>query len=597
MDLPSWIRKRPFSSGGRLLRAPWFQVSGAFVLLNGLLQLPTLLFGTLPAELTVTRPTRLYYLLSLDLFGLFVFLALVPRSSKTSWVEYAMAGSILFLLVYETYDAAVLSTLGRSPILYADAPHAIGALHLARNVDLTWLQVAGIGGAAGGLGVLAWGLPALIRRVHRHVRSPSVRKQLLGGALIVGGLVLVESVPNRGVERRTYQTVCYSTTECLVRNVQASTDLNRQVLRRQQQEADSTYARYDDLQWTHRPSLYLVMIESYGSALTVPSDPSGPHASFMRRMGDSLRATGWHAATARSKAPVFGGLSWLSMGTLLLGTPVRHQPTFDVLRRTLPRYPHLVRVLEQQGYTTAALQPPVRTRAGLPVRNLYGFDRTFYLQDLEYRGPDYGWGIVPDQYSLAVAHQRFVVPTTGPLFLFFETVTPHAPWADPPPPFLKGPGNFYPPTLSSHYQAEGQGPARPRARTNTLSQREHLRRRIQYDWRVLSDYLRTQAPSNSLVVVLGDHQPYTAETESRATPVHVLSRDSALVGRFRKHGLRSGLRPSPASDTLHHAGMYSLLIRVLTVHDRGLQEQPVRPAPSYRPRGVGRPALLPERPK
>jgi len=284
-------------------------------------------------------------LLSLDLFGLFVLLALVPHSSRTSWVEYAVAGSLLFLLVYETYDAAVLSTLGRSPILSADLPHAIGAFHLARNVDLTWLQVVGTGGTAGGLGVLAWILPALLRRVHRHVRTSSVRKKLLRGALIVGGLVLVESVPNRGVERRTYQTVCYSTTECLVRNVQVSTDLTQRVLRRQQQEADSTYARYDDLQWTHRPSLYLVMIESYGSVLTSPSDPSGPPTSFMRRMGDSLRAAGWHAATARSEAPVFGGLSWLSMGTLLLGTPIRHQPTFDVLRRTLPRHPHLVRVL------------------------------------------------------------------------------------------------------------------------------------------------------------------------------------------------------------------------------------------------------------
>jgi len=56
------------------------------------------------------------------------------------------------------------------------------------------------------------------------------------------------------------------------------------------------------------------------------------------------------------------------------------------------------------------------------------------------------------------------------------------------------------------------------------------------------------------------------------------------------------LQPSPAAGSLHYAGVYSMIVRALPVHDRGLRGQPVRFAPSYRPRGVGRPALLPKLP-
>jgi hypothetical protein len=227
------------------------------------------------------------------------------------------------------------------------------------------------------------------------------------------------------------------------------------------------------------------------------------------------------------------------------------------------------------------------------VDNPYGFDRTFYLRDLDYRGPKVGWGIVPDQYSLAVAHERFVETTGAPFFLFFETVTPHLPWRTPPPPLADDPARL---NRAAQGPAAASGSASERAGWAARSQMERLFRHIQYDWRVLAQYLCTQAPPNSLVVVVGDHQPYFADTRSRATPVHVLGRDASLVRRFETHGFASGLRPTPTADTLDHAGMYSLLVRVLTAHDRAATGDSSTPLPPYRPRGVERAALLPERP-
>jgi len=564
--------------------------------LSILLRLPDLIAGTVPTDpgRYLGHPFRVYYLFSLDLFVLVSLLAVVPYSADRSRVRALVAGSILFLLVYRTYDAGIVAALHRSPIFYADVSHLVGAGYLLANASLPGRILVGIGAGLGLFVLLGWGLPVLLRRLHRAVTTPLGRRGLIVANSVVWPLIVFAIVADRGtfLRRATYQSTCLSTTECLVRNVNASLTLQREVAARAQRPPDSTYANYGTLKWDRPPSLYLIMVESYGSVLAAPESPV-PYDRFMGRTADSLRASGWHMATAQSEAPVFGGLSWLSAATLFLGTPVEHQPVFEVLRPTLPRYPHLVHLLQRQGYETATLQPPVRTRPGLSVDNPYGFDRTFYLRDLDYGGPTVGWGIVPDQYSLSVAHERFVETTDPPFFLFFETVTPHLPWRTPPPPLADEPARL---NRASQSPAAASGGASERPGWAARSQMERLFRHIQYDWRVLTRYLRTQAPPNSLVVVVGDHQPYFAEAASRATPVHVLGRDASLVRRFEPHGFASGLGPTPTADTLDHAGMYSLIVRVLTAHDRAAKGDSSALLPPYRPRGVERAALLPERP-
>lgn len=568
-------------------RAHWGWLLGVFLGLTLLLRAPDLILGTMPRSLSVEALA--YYwegpfrLLSLDLFALVSLLALAPAAWARP-VRAGAVGSVGVLLAYETYEAVVQAALHRAPLFFADVSHVVGALHLLYNAASPGQLVGGVVGIGAALGLLGWGLPPLFDRLHRALRHPRVRRVLLGLNVVVWGGVAFAVVTDRGIERQTYQAICLSTTECLVHNVQTSRALRNRIADRQAQPPDSTYVRYHALDWAAPPSVYLVVLESYGMALFGPGADGATARRLLSPTADSLRAAGWHAASAQSVAPVFGGLSWLSVASMLLGTPVEHQPTYQVLRPSLPHYPHLVRLLERQGYATATLQPPVRPRPGLSVRNPYQFDRTFYLADLDYNGPDYGWGIVPDQYSLSVAHEAFVEPTEGPFFLLFEAVTSHAPWDRPPPPLVADPKTL---NRASVQQAVG-------AKAGDAAPREDLLRHLRYDWRVLADYLRTQAPPNSLVVVVGDHQPYFAEGPSFATPVHVLSRDEALVRRFGTHGFVPGLQPPTEADTLRHAGLYSLLVRTVTAHDRAAAGRPTAPLPPYRPTGVERAALLPD---
>lgn len=579
-------------------RSGWLLVGGGFVVLTLVIRAPALVLGVFPANPAYywEGPLRLF---SLDLFVLFSLLALVPPRSFGHLPRHFTVGSVFFLLAYQTYEALVLSILHRNPIFYADASHILGSVYLALNTTPPWEYVAGVAGGGVLLVGLMWTLPPLVRHLHHALHTTSVRRGVLAANLVVWSLVGFAAATYRGIERQTYDQICLSTTECVVHNVRVSADLRRQIANRRQGAADSTYLDYRTLQWDDPPSIYLVIMESYGTVLGSATETQGPYRHLMSRATDSLRASGWHSATTRSVAPVFGGLSWLSVATLFLGTPIDHQPTYDALRPVFPRYPHLIRFLTEQGYRTGLLQPPVRSRPGVHVINPFDFDQTFFFDDLEYRGPKYGWGIVPDQYSLSVAHDQFVESSSQPFFLVFETVTSHGLWRRQPPPFVDDPSRLQGSqnktraagdTVSSGRETLGLSSSSQDP--GALSRPERLYQHIEYDWRVLADYIASQAPESSLVVILGDHQPFFAADSSAATPLHVLSRDEELVHRFLEHGFVTGLSPAPREETLHHAGVYSLLVRILSHHDRDLGAHTSRPA--WLRKGVDRVALLPD---
>jgi len=608
----------------------WAVVLAAFGVLNGLVVLPDLLIGTLPVDPVyyLSWPPRLYSLFSLDVFVLVCLPALVPIPALRRHAWRVTTAAVPLLAAYEAYDAAIQSAFQRDPVFVADAQHIVGAMHLLANTASP--PEIGIGLVFGAvvLGSGAWGLPRIARLLHRHAAAPRVRLAL-GAAVPVLVVILLGSVlTGAGGQLRhpTYTARCFSTAGCIARNAMASTTLQTALSKRFDADApaDSTYLGYDDLNWSAPPSIYLVMIESYGQLLATDDALSASYNRLMDRTGDSLRAAGWHAATSTSRAPVVGGRSWLSIATTFLGTPVRHSVTLDVLRPSLPRRPHLVSVLANQGYRTATLQAPVRPRPWLTVRNEYGFDRTFYLPDLDYTGPAFGWGIVPDAYSLQVAHDRFVASGDAPFFLFFETTAPHYPWQGSPPPLDASTAApwWTPSPRADSLQPSWTHRRADRSRWRLSPSRPDSKKQryfdlIAYDWAVLERYLRRQAPPHSLVVVLGDHAPKLGDRGRFRTPIHVLSRDSSLVRRFEAHGFHPGLLPKahrrdaegarnapPTAPSLTHAGVFSLLVRTVTAHDRSRrpahseqvapeQAAPERVLPPVLPRGVRTPALRP----
>ena len=66
---------------------------------------------------------------------------------------------------------------------------------------------------------------------------------------------------------------------------------------------------------------------------------------------------------------------------------------------------------------------------------------------------------------------------------------------------------------------------------------------IRYSLSSVLDYVVEDVTRPALVIILGDHQPITMITGSRGSqvPIHVLSRDEALIDAFEALGFRPGL--------------------------------------------------------
>jgi hypothetical protein len=86
--------------------------------------------------------------------------------------------------------------------------------------------------------------------------------------------------------------------------------------------------------------------------------------------------------------------------------------------------------------------------------------------------------------------------------------------------------------------------------TNLSDAAEAYDRSVAYDLQVIVDYAVRFVPAGALVIVLGDHQPVAEVTRfsaSTAVPIHVFSRNPALVAPFRARGYRPGMRPARAA--------------------------------------------------
>ena len=160
---------------------------------------------------------------------------------------------------------------------------------------------------------------------------------------------------------------------------------------------------------------------------------------------------------------------------------------------------------------------------------------------------------MPDQYTVDFIHRREVAPATRPLLVEYALVSSHAPWSDLPPVVPDwdaiGDGRIFAALPAAHF---------PIGWTNLADAGDAYLHAVIYDLQLLTQYIVRFVPGDSLVIVLGDHQPVAEVTRgspSHAVPVHVISRNRALVEAFRARGYRSGMRPArtespPGLETL-----------------------------------------------
>ena len=169
----------------------------------------------------------------------------------------------------------------------------------------------------------------------------------------------------------------------------------------------------------------LLFVESYGAVTyETPAIADGLVAS-RADLRAAVAETDREVVTAYVESPTFGGASWLAHLSLISGVEVRDQYAYTSLMASSRET--MITNFARRGYRTVALMPGMRQ--AWPEGAFYHYDQIYGRDLLDYRGPEFGWWSIPDQYALAKldALERNRL-SRKPVFVVFPTSTTHAPF-------------------------------------------------------------------------------------------------------------------------------------------------------------------------
>lgn len=509
----------------------------ALALLNG-----GLTFGNLwPTLAVVPRAEG-----SLDLAVLVLLLAgyVAWRGSPGRWGQLALTLLLLLLVLGRYADVSAPALYGRPLDLYWDAPQLPRVAEMLVAVSPGWQLALLLVGLLLLLGALYCLLGWAVRALLAGLAEPAARNWLGGGALLLIALFGAGQASSRLTSEHWFAV---PVTPVYVRQL----DLLMATLLHP--AATELPASPDFAGMAPPPGqadVFIIFLESYGAV--VFEQPSYPQtlAADYETLARTLAARGRGIVSAYFTSPTFGGKSWLAHASLLSGMRIADDATYQRLLRSqrdsLPRY------FQRHGYRRVALLPGIRQ--AWPEGAFYGFERIYDATALAYPGPPFGWWVIPDQYSVAQLQQREVaIPDRAPLFVLFATLSSHAPFTPLPPYLPDWPQLRYETPVAAETSVwRDPGAAYCQA--------------IRYNLHWLNGYLDGLAPTNALLVVLGDHQPPAAVSGTDASwqvPVHIISSDSALLTALQRVGFAPGWQPQrPPLGELHE--LPAVLLGVFT---------------------------------
>lgn len=451
--------------------------------------------------------------------------------------------AVYFVYVLGRYaDVTAPALFGREINLYWDGAQLPRFLWVTAQ-DLPLWQTLGIGAAA----LLAiWGLYRVLGwaiGVVAHVAVPFALRSRT--ALALTGLAILLVIANTAGVRATWPVIAKPVTKSFVRQAVILRDALSPMRRALALPASPEF--HSDLSALGGSDVELFFLESYGAF--VFDDPAARDRLALARnaLAQSVAANGRYVVSAFVRSPTFGGASDLAHLSLLSGIdlsdPLRHHLLLASDR------PTLIQRFRACGYETYGFYPALSWE--WPERSFYGYDHFVEARGLDYRGPEFGYWKIPDQYAIARFHELYPLrPDSPPRFVFFATINTHAPFRPLPP---------YQPDWSKLLSSE---PYPPRDVERALADRidwSDLRapyvRSIEYTYRWLAGYVAQPRPRDFVLILIGDHQPMgsvTGEGASWQVPVHVVAANARLRERLVAAGFRPGIEPEqPALGGMH----------------------------------------------
>ncbi len=194
------------------------------------------------------------------------------------------------------------------------------------------------------------------------------------------------------------------------------------------------------------------------------------------------------------------------------------------------------------------------TRFAYPEGSAFGYEQSYYARHFNYQGPTFGWAPMSDQFVLDWVRRREFMKRQQPLFIRYVLISSHAAFSIQPP-FIAdwdaiGDGSIYNDHQLIYY---------PIHWPNLKNAGEAYLRSLDYEFTMLGDYFAKYVSIDSLIIIMGDHQPnlqLTGAGEPWSVPVHIISRNARLLEPFSDRGYTPGLIPAQPAP---HAGMETFL--------------------------------------
>jgi phosphatidylglycerophosphate synthase len=275
----------------------------------------------------------------------------------------------------------------------------------------------------------------------------------------------------------------------------------------------------------------LVFVESYGQMAVQGTSFSPPIDQIVNAGTQQLQADGYSSRSGWLTSSTYGGGSWLAHGTLEAGvwanSPGRYSALIASKRLTLPA------LFQRAGWRTVADVPS--THGSWPEgKSFYHYEKIWDRENLGYHGPKYGFSPMPDQYTFqALQRLELAKRNRPPIFSEIDTTSSHEPWTRIPP--------------LTAWNGLGNGSIFDRLpidRTGLTDTQQGYAQSIEYSLRTLYSFIERYGNKNTVLIVLGDHQPSRViEQANREVPITIIAHDPKVLRRLSGWGWTNGMLP------------------------------------------------------
>ena len=467
------------------------------------------------------------------------------RGAVPGWLLHLFAGAGVFLLALRLADLTAQSVVNRPLNMFLD----VSLLPALWDVAVTLLgrasAVAAVAGIAGLLVGFYWLALVAFRLAAQNFALPQTRRAfavfaVAGLAVFTTQRTVFAEIPGWRPFAASASLVAQQQSERLV-----STLVRRAVFMADlANDPADTIAPDALLKGLGDRDVLIVYVESYG--VTAIDEPRYAEVVVprMEALGEAARNAGFSKKSGRMVAASVGGQSWLNHASLSSGRWIDDQTLYALFLSERPRT--LVHDFEATGRRTVQVKPAITMP--WPEGERLGYQATWEAADMGYAGPEFYWGIVPDQFALDFfARTELERTPRPPVFASIALISSHAPWLPVPdvvPWEELGDGSVY----------ERWTRDAPEARVvwrNPDDVRTQFALSIAHSLDVVAKFLADRVADDALVIVLGDHQPapiITGPDASRAVPVHVFSRDAEVLEPFAELGFTGGIMPLPEPE-------------------------------------------------